>query len=66
MDNIALEILNRMTEMIMRDLHGAASEQYSPRFDADRMDDEIKFRKERAAKLRVIRQEFEDTMTGVL
>ena len=65
--DIAIDnIVKGLTFLIMTDLKEAAGEQHHPRRDADAMDDYIKECKDRAIQLRMMRQHFEDIITGVL
>lgn len=52
--------------LIMMSLQGVAREQYFPCANPDNMDDRIKRGKERAIKLREMRNAFEDLCAGVL
>jgi len=59
-------IINGLSYLILNHLNRAALEQYHPCGDADTMDHRIADGKARAEKLRAIRQDFEDVITGVL
>lgn len=60
------QVLEGIQWLIMHHATSAASEQYAPTRHADAMDDHIKENKEWVEKLRKIRGEFEDLMTGLL
>lgn len=66
MENKTIAVVGLLSELILDNLNATSNEQYSPRFDADKMDQEIEFHQRRAEKLRAIRAEFENVMTGVL
>lgn len=53
-------ILVELTDQIMINLRRQKSEERHPSFDADKMDDVIKFHSEQAHTLRLIREELED------
>lgn len=55
-------IVNDLSELIRDALVAEASESTNPSFSPDRMDDTIKFQKERVGTLRKLRMEFEDEM----
>jgi len=59
-------VVDALSRLIRSSLIGAAHAQYFPCSNPDEMDDRIKEGKERAEKLRVIRNEFENIVTGVL
>lgn len=59
-------VLQGLQTLVLSNLQGAAHEQYFPRRDPDNSDDYIKERKERVATLRRLREEFENTVTGIL
>ena len=58
------EVVNKLSEIIASDLRAQHKEEWFPSTSADLMDATIKFHKERAQKLRKIREEFEDLMTS--
>lgn len=59
-------VLQALTRLIVSNLSSKAGRQYFPTLDADSDDDHIKQRGDRIAKLRKLRQEFEDLVTGVV
>ncbi len=60
---VLMTILGRY---IANHLRGAAVEQFHPSLNADDMDEKIKYGMEQAARLRKVRAELEDILTGVL
>lgn len=61
----------RMTQealgrLILVQLKGVADRQYFPTTDPDNDDDRIKQGKERADELRILRERFENIVTGIL
>ena len=55
-------IVHGLSMLIRASLDEMEAERTHPQHDADRMDDKIKYYKERAAKLRELREKFEDEM----
>lgn len=60
------QIVNNISILIRNHLSIAAYQQYNPDPDPDRMDATIADSKEKAARLRKLREEFEDIVTGIL
>ena len=60
------DVLRGLTRLIISNLSGAAHEQYFPCANPDDMDDRIKAGKKAAQRLRILRDEFENIVTGVL
>lgn len=60
------KVVSALSRMIRTELRGAANEQYHPCYDPDRMDENIRLGKQKAAELAQIRADFEATMTGVI
>lgn len=60
------EVVNLMSEQILQSLSGVAQEQYYPQRSSDESDAYMKAGIERATKLRKIREEYENLMTGVI
>jgi hypothetical protein len=63
---IEKEVVDSLSELIRFHLKRAAYEQYSPTREADEMDHEIADGKKRATKLKAIRKQFEDVITGII
>lgn len=59
-------IIDGISELIKLHLINAAYQQYSPDGDPDKSDSTIADAKEKAAKLRKVREEFENITTGIL
>jgi hypothetical protein len=57
-------VIRDLSEIIFNNLILQHDEEWFPRADADMMNEVIKFHKERAAKLRVMRDEFETLMAA--
>ena len=67
MTNNTLIIVNALSELILQNLAGASREQYYPQAQGpDEMDERIKQGKETAARLRQIREQFENAITGII
>jgi hypothetical protein len=60
------QVLDGLQWLIMHHATSAASEQYAPTRNGDDMDDHIKEQKEWVEKIRKIRLDFEDLVTGLL
>jgi len=60
------QVIQGLNELIMQNLKGAAQQQYFPCSNPDEMDDRIEAGKKAAAKLRMMRDDFEDLSSGVL
>jgi hypothetical protein len=60
------EVLANLNQLIVMHLNNAANEQYAPSACPDQMDHKIADGKERAGKLRNLREEFENIVTGIL
>lgn len=59
-------VLNGIQFLIMNHATEAASEQYAPTKHSDAMDDHIKEHKRWVERLRTLRLDFEDLVTGLL
>jgi hypothetical protein len=64
-DEAIEQVLAGLSFLIMHNATCAAREQYAPQCNPDSSDDEIKERKEFVAKLRELRIEFENVVTGL-
>lgn len=60
------EVIDGLGKLINQYLNFAAHEQYSPSGDPDQMDNRIADGKGKAVKLRKIREDFEDVITGII
>ena len=58
------EVINLLSEMILRYATMGASEQYVPNRDVDRSDSIIRECKDQVKKLREMRETFENMITG--
>lgn len=58
-------VIEGLSVLIACELSALSSEYWSPRFAADQMDAELKFRRERITRLRELRHEFENIMHGL-
>lgn len=58
-------IVNALGEEIASELKALSSEHWQPRLMADQMDAELKFRRERIAFLRKMREDYENVMFGL-
>jgi len=65
-EELKQRILNDLTTLILRYSTTCAREQYQPSRDADTSDDYIKEHKEWVTRLRHIRENLENLMTGLL
>lgn len=54
-----------LSSIIRAELQALSGEYWTPRFQADQMDAELKYRRERIAFLRKQREDFENLMFGV-
>jgi hypothetical protein len=59
-------VLSGLQWLIMHHARNTASEQYAPTLHGDGSDDYIKEHKEWVEKLRAIRSDFENLVTGIL
>lgn len=59
------KVTRGLSQIIQDELTALSSEYRQPRFAADQMDAELKFRKDRIIFLRNMREEFENQMNGV-
>lgn len=66
MSDPQLIVINELSRQIWNLIRAQAEEQYSPRLSADDMDDYIRECREKAKKLRQIREEYENFTSGVL
>jgi hypothetical protein len=64
-DNLKVAV-DAISDQIQRDLVALAGEQRYPAGNADASDDKIAYHKQRVVELRRIRNDLEDTMTGVV
>jgi len=62
MDDQRKAIIDNLSVLICMELQALSSEYWTPRYAADQMDAELKFRRERIVRLREMRAEFENTM----
>lgn len=60
------DIISGLTYLIVNHASHAAREQYAPSLNSDESDEHIKEHKEWVKKLRAIREDFENTVTGLL
>lgn len=60
-----LDIVNGLSKLITAELQALSSEYWQPRYVADQMDAELKFRRERIIGLRGIRHDLENLMFGL-
>lgn len=58
-------VVEGVSVLIATELRALSSEHWQPRFTADQMDAELKFRRERITRLRILRAEFENIMFGL-
>lgn len=58
-------VVDGLSTIICDELRALSSEYWQPRFQADQMDAELKFRRERVNRLRAMREEFENCMFGL-
>lgn len=65
-DNSSSLIVSNLSELILYFANIASSEQYHPTFDSDKSDETIADNIKRVDRLRNIRNEFENLITGVL
>lgn len=65
-EDCVAQVLDGLQWLIIHHSHSAAREQYLPRESPDASDDYIKDHKEWVSKLRTIRGEFENLVTGLL
>jgi len=65
-DDAIKNVLSGLQWLIMHHAGSTAREQYAPSMHADGSDDHIKENKEWVGKLRTIRGEFENLVTGIL
>lgn len=66
MDKSINMVLGGLQDLILHGLRNAANEQYNPQANPDMSDNVIADGLERAKKLRVLREEFENTVTGAI
>lgn len=59
-------VIENLSSLIVHHAGLMASEQYQPGRDADRSDDAIKAHREWVKELRVIRERFENLVTGMI
>lgn len=59
------EVVSGLSTIIAHELRALSVECWTPQFNPDQSDSEIKFRKERVARLRDIRSGFENLMHGL-
>ena len=59
-EDIQQDIIDNIAILIFRTLRSQKLEEFVPRYDADKSDDLIKSAKEKAIKLRQIRNDLED------
>lgn len=64
-DNQRINIVSDLSYLIAGELSAFSSEYWQPKFAADQMDAELKFRKERIEGLRTMRKDFENLMFGL-
>lgn len=60
------QVLSGLSTLVVFHLKQAAFQQYTPDSDPDKSDATIADSKEKAEKLRKIREEFEDIITGII
>lgn len=65
-DEAIKQVEEGLTYLILSHAGSTASEQYAPSRTSDESDDYIKEHKDWVARLRVIRTEFENLVTGLL
>ena len=59
-------VIEGISSIILQEMRMLANEQYRPMRGADESDEVISDYKKRVKKLRTIREQFEDTVAGVL
>ncbi len=62
---LASEVVNNLGALIENALKGYQFAYYTPTFDSDKMDAQLKFYKNQAKELRRLRNEFEEVMYGL-
>lgn len=59
-------VINGVTELIMQSQRSLENEQWNPNGNPDKMDHDLVMFKKRVTKLRKIREELEDCISGVV
>ena len=59
-------VIDGLSKLICKHLSNAAHQQYNPDFSPDSMDAKIADGQRKARELRRLREEFEDTITGII
>ena len=65
-EDLASDIVYNISELILRELSCVAHEEHFPCSDPDKMDSIISIGKNKATRLRKLREDFENIKSGVL